>query len=335
MQAKNTRSTSSVLSIDTRSINREKWLELRRKGIGGSDVSAILGLNPYASPYSVWADKLGLLPEKDDTEAMRQGRDLEGYVAQRFCEKSGKKVRRINKMLRDSERPFMVSNIDRDVVGESSGLECKTTSAMNLKKFKSGEFPEQFYCQCAHYLCVTGYERWYLAVLVLNAGFFIYQMTTIENDVIPEWCDGGVYVEPAEFDALIRAETDFWNLVETQTPPPMDGMRSTTEALDITAVDLSSEAIDLFDSRLDFLRLETINSQMRVLAKDAEQIRQRLKFQMGGTGKGYCEEYEIIWSNHQRAFVDKVSLLKYCPKSVVSKIIKVKPYKSFRIRKCG
>lgn len=316
-------------------MDRQKWLEERRTGLGGSDIAAILGLNPYESPYTVWADKLGLLPEREDSEAMRQGRDFENYVAQRFCEKSGKKTRNVNKILRHRKHHFMLANIDRAIVGESSGLECKTTSVMNLKKFKGGDFPEQYYCQCIHYLCVTGYKRWFLAVLILNAGFLVYQMTTIENDTVPEWCDGSVYIEPAEFDALIQAEADFWELVDAQTPPPVDGTHSTTKTLDAIANDTADEEIDLPDSKMDLMQLESINSQVKLLAKDAERIRQKIKSDMGGTGKGYCEQYEIVWSNHQRACIDKAALLKYCPKAAISKIVKIRTYKSFRIRKCG
>ena len=67
-------------------MDREKWLEERRKGIGGSDAAALVGMNSYSTPYTVWADKTGRLPEKEDSEAMRQGRDLEQYVAERFME---------------------------------------------------------------------------------------------------------------------------------------------------------------------------------------------------------------------------------------------------------
>ena len=79
--------------ISTVSMTREEWLNARRKGIGGSDAAAIMGANPYASPLSVYLDKLGLAQEKEITEAMRQGTDLEDYVAKRFSEATGKKVR--------------------------------------------------------------------------------------------------------------------------------------------------------------------------------------------------------------------------------------------------
>ena len=73
--------------------SHEEWLEDRRKGIGGSDVGALLGLNKYKSPYTLWAEKSGLLhTDEVDNESMRIGRDLEDYVAKRFMEETGHEV---------------------------------------------------------------------------------------------------------------------------------------------------------------------------------------------------------------------------------------------------
>ena len=153
---------TAVELAKTLDMPREEWLELRKKGIGGSDSAAIVGLDRYRSPFDVYADKLGLKPEIPDNEAMRQGRDLEQYVAERFMEATGKKVRRRNAMLQHPEYPFMIADIDRWVVGENAGLECKTTSALNRAKFNQGEYPPSYYVQCVHYMAVTGAERWYL-----------------------------------------------------------------------------------------------------------------------------------------------------------------------------
>ena len=70
--------------VSTKDMPREQWLEYRRKSIGGSEAATIAGLNRYSSLYALWADKMGLLPEKEDNEQMRQGRDFENYVAQRL-----------------------------------------------------------------------------------------------------------------------------------------------------------------------------------------------------------------------------------------------------------
>ena len=184
--------------------SREEWLEMRRHTIGGSDAAGIIGLSKWSSPMSVWADKTGRLPDKPDTEAMRLGRDLEGYVARRWMEATGKKVRRLNAMLYNELYPFAHADIDREVIGERAGLECKTTSTLDVKQFQGVEFPVKYYVQCVHYLAVTGYDRWYLSVLVFGRGLFNF---VLERD-------------QAEIDALMKAEGEFWELVENPLMGP-------------------------------------------------------------------------------------------------------------------
>ena len=86
--------------VSTSEMDHETWLEYRKKGIGGWDAGSICGLNPYATAISVYQDKIQEeVTEKEDNESMRQGRDLEEYVARRFMEETGKKVRRANSII--------------------------------------------------------------------------------------------------------------------------------------------------------------------------------------------------------------------------------------------
>ena len=149
--------------VSTLHMDHEVWLENRRKGIGGSDAGSICGLNPYSSAIAVFQDKTQPLTEKPDNESMRQGRDLEEYVARRFMEETGKKVRRANAIFYKEEQPFMLANVDRLIVGENAGLECKTASAYSADKWKDGHIPESYEIQCHHYMAVTGADAWYIA----------------------------------------------------------------------------------------------------------------------------------------------------------------------------
>ena len=106
--------------ISVRDMGRKEWLQLRRTGIGGSDAGAICGMNPYSSPMTVFQNKTCEVLEEQDNEAVRQGHDLEDYVAQRFMEATGLKVRRSNYMYRSEEYPFMIADVDRLVVGEDA-----------------------------------------------------------------------------------------------------------------------------------------------------------------------------------------------------------------------
>ena len=127
--------------VSTLNMDKETWLKYRKRGIGGSDSGAICGVNPYRSVMQVYQDKVSEDAEEIDNEAMRQGREFEDYVARRFMEASGKKVRRANAMFYDEEHPFMLADVDRLVVGENAGLECKTASSFMADKWEDGKVP--------------------------------------------------------------------------------------------------------------------------------------------------------------------------------------------------
>ena len=96
--------------VSTLNLDKKEWLKYRKGGIGGSDAGAICGLNPYRTAMQVYNDKRTDEIVEFDNEAMREGRDLEEYVARRFMEVTGKKVRRANTMFCDEENPFMLKS---------------------------------------------------------------------------------------------------------------------------------------------------------------------------------------------------------------------------------
>lgn len=295
---------SDIIKISTRGMTRDEWLAERRNAIGGSDTSAILGLNPYATPYTVWADKTGRLPPKEDSEAMRQGRDFEQYVADRFTEVSGKKTRRVNAILKSPEYPFASANIDRDIVGEDSGLECKTTSVLNLRNFRDGDFPAQYYTQSVHYLAVTGYTRWYVAVLILNKGFLIYQLTRKEGDTVPDWCESSVYVSDNEIATLMDAEREFWKLVEADTPPEVTGSKADGDALNKVYPGGCDEMVDLskVGSAIDLY--EALKGNLRVLEMEIAQCEQEIKAALGNSENGQAGNWIVNWKTQKRRTFD-------------------------------
>jgi len=287
---------TAVTLAKTLDMPREQWLELRKKGIGGSDAAAIVGLDRYRSPFDVYADKLGLRPEIPDNEAMRQGRDLEQYVAERFMEATGKKVRRRNAMLQHPEYPFMIADIDRWVVGENAGLECKTTSVLNRCKFSQGEFPPNYYVQCVHYMAVTGAERWYLAVLVLNKAFHVL---TIERD-------------EAEVQALIAAEKDFWeNHVLKKIPPAPDGSESTSDLIKQLFPEARESAeIALFGYEGKIQQYLEMDTKVKELECERDKLRQEIQLVMADAEIGRAQGYIVEWKNQTRQTLDTQRLKK-------------------------
>lgn len=305
----------SRILVNTKDLAREEWLEYRRLGIGGSDAAAIVGLNHYATPYTLWADKTGRLPDREDSEAMRQGRDLEAYVASRFEEATRKKVRRRNVMFQHDEHDFILADIDRGVVGEQAGLECKTTSVMNLRKFKNGEFPDEYYVQCVHYLAVTGYRKWYLAVLVLNQGFYVYEINRDE----------------AEIAALIAAEKEFWETyVIPDVAPAVDGYVATSKAIDRIFTDAGGECELIGSTAIqNYLALKDTLRQIRQEMRKAEQ---QIKVELGECETGYCGDYTVRWRKYIRSSVSKEALKKKYPKIDLSKVMKASEFRRFSVK---
>jgi putative phage-type endonuclease len=134
-------------AINTAAMSREDWLRERRRGIGGSEAAAILGLSPWATPLDVYLDKIGEGEDVEETEAMYFGTILEGVVADEFSRRTGLKVRRRNALLTHPDYPWMIANIDRMVVGGGL-LECKTCNAFNPW---NGVVPEHYQIQVQHY----------------------------------------------------------------------------------------------------------------------------------------------------------------------------------------
>lgn len=272
-------------SISTKGMSRDAWLAQRRKSIGGSDAAAIIGLSAWASPYTVWADKTGRLPDKPDNEAMRQGRDLEDYVARRWMEETGKKVNRVNRMIYNSNYPFAHADIDRAVPGEYAGLECKTTATLDIKQFNGVEFPEKYYAQCVHYLAVTGWDRWYLAVLVFGRGFFLF---TLERD-------------QGEIDALMAAEASFWHNVTQDVPPAPDGAEATSDALQVIYSESRDEGRDLFGRETMLDEYMQLKRQGKAIDERIGEIENTIKADMQEAERGACGQYSVSWKSQQRS----------------------------------
>ena len=199
--------------------NREDWLRDRQRGIGGSDIAAIAGMNPWKSPMGIYLEKIGEVGDTEPSEAAYWGNVLEDVVAEEFKRRTGWYVERCNRLLAHPEHPWMLASLDRKYRDPDTGLwgvlECKTTSAWKRDEWADESVPPQYLVQVQWYLGVTGYEQAYLAVLI---GGQQYQHIEVERD--------------EEMIAhLITIGGDFWHLVESHTPPAVDGSEACTEVM--------------------------------------------------------------------------------------------------------
>lgn len=272
---------------------RESFLKIRQESIGGSDAASVLGLNQYNSAYALWCEKTGLIVPEDisDKESVRLGIDLENYVAERFAEATGLKVKRTSYTYKNSEYPFAHANPDRLVVGCDAGLEIKTTSSWEVaQKLKNGEIPENWYCQMVHYMMVTGAKKWYLAALVFGVGFFHF---TVERD-------------EAEIAALARAERDFWKKVCDNTPPPLDGSEATAEAIKTIYKDSTpGTSVDLTTVGQHISLYNQVSKQIKELETIKAEQENIIKNYMGQAEKGTYGETSISWKKSSRSSFDR------------------------------
>lgn len=310
----------------------EEWLAERKKSLGGSDVGAVLGMNEYSSPYTIWAEKTGKIPSFEGNEWTRLGNDLEGYVAQRFSEVSGLKLINDNSTWRNDKYPHLHANFDRRVVGMKAGVECKLTSEFNAKKYKNGEFPDRFYAQCVEYLCVTEFEKWYLAVLIYGKGIKIYQMTRIPNDVVPEWCEASLYIEDGEIEALAKTTSDFWNnYIVTNTPPMADGSDSTSNTLRMIYPESNGESVNLMAFESDLHQYMALSTLMDEVKKQKEEVANRIKEFMGEASRGDSNSYKVSWTSSVRNTFDHKAFAKDNPEIDLSAYYNSTPTRTFKV----
>lgn len=144
--------------VDISNLSREDWLEYRKKGIGGSDVAAIMGISPFATIRDLFYNKTGVQPviqeeEESNWVAKEVGHRLEDLVAEIFSKKTGLEVFPVRVMFRHPLYPFMLADVDffvRMPDGTFAILECKTCNYNAKDKWADEGIPAHYSCNSAH-----------------------------------------------------------------------------------------------------------------------------------------------------------------------------------------
>ncbi|HIW77077.1 MULTISPECIES: YqaJ viral recombinase family protein [Gordonibacter] len=273
---------------------RQQWLARRKHGIGGSDSAAILGMSPYSTPLTVWLEKTGRIepPDLSEKESVHWGNMLEDVVAREFASRhTDMKVRRKNAILVSKEHPFMFASVDRlvtDADGRTGVLEIKTAGAMREHDWDDG-IPEYYLPQPTHYLAVTGYEFFCVAVLI---GGQKYREFRVERD-------------DEDISALIEAEKRFWRMVEDDVMPATTCSEADTDALTHINCDPSDEYLDMLDDDAPQIRqISEVSEQIKRLEKEKRQLGNELK-QMIGSAKGIqTPTMKITWVRSNKTSFD-------------------------------
>ncbi len=200
--------------VDTANLTEDEWLAWRRKGVGGSDVAAALGLSPYKTARELYHDKIGVLPAvegPDKSITFEIGHLLEDVVAQIFAKKTGFSVFRDQRMYQHPLFPFMLADVDRFIHlpdGKIGIMECKTAHFDTQFLWANGAVPRHYELQVRHYMAVMNIDVAYIACLFSNSeNDFVWRK--IERDLDEE-------------DNTILQLQDFWNrYVINRVEPPL------------------------------------------------------------------------------------------------------------------
>ena len=298
--------------------DEKKWLDARREGIGGSDASVIVGLNRWKSPFQLWLEKTGKAEPEDlsDNEYVYWGKVLEEAVANRFCELTGKKVQRRG-LLQMDDYPYIRASVDRMVIGENAGLECKTCNGFAAKEWEDDEVPTAYYVQCQHYMMVTGCERWYIAVLIGGNHFVWKEIPRNDNEI----------------DLLLQAEIDFWHKVDAGIMPEVDGSESCKDALAAEFRGGNAEPLTLPDAATVIIeRIRALDDAKKNTEEDLEHHKNRLRRLMGDYELGYAGDYKVTWKTQAgRTTVDNKALKAKEPAIYAKYVKQGKPIRVLRI----
>lgn len=290
-----------------------QWHEERAKGIGGSDLGAILGLSKYASPWSVWALKSGLVPKDDAGAAAAWGHLLEAPIAEMYARETGEAIVEWPSVSLVSKRyPYMRANIDRLRVKPSEQfpagvvttwgtreeprtdeppgiigiLEIKSggiASYGNVEEWDNDAIPEGYQMQGYHYGIVSGITDIRYAALLGGHGL---QLRTLDWDE-----------DVAE--NIVQVESWFWALVESGDEPPLDGHRATLEAVE----KLSRTPEKEFDGGDD---LEAMWSEYQALKDQEAEMRTKAN-EVRGVILRSIQDAEVGLANGRKLFTFRLT----------------------------
>ena len=333
-----------ITVVETDSLSREKWLNSRRQGIGGSDVAAILGVSPFRTARDIYYDKLGIEAVSDDDNwvALEMGNLLEDLVGRIFAKKTGLKIFRMKKMFRSPEHPFMLADVDFFVVmpdGSIAILEIKTTN-YNAK--------DNWWCNGAETVPIY-YElqgRHYMSVMDVDRVFFCCLYGNTEEEVIIRSITRDYSFE----EEMIFLEQMFWEEnVQKKTPPEytetasliMDSIKKHTGSADEAAPIVNFD-FGMTSTLLRYLKVQEEKKKAEKTVKKLDDELQRYKAklisEMGTSCTALCEHdgstFTVTYNPVRKTGINKDNLekLKLLHPEIYDEYVTVTEFRKFNVK---
>lgn len=258
--------------------NTPEWHELRKSGLGGSDVAAVVGVSKWTSAYALWAKKSGLIPDDfGDSEAMEWGRILEPVIREKFASKHPEwRVLNAKATFKSKEHEWMLANVDGFVVfedGSTGILEIKTAAYED--DWVNG-VPLYYQTQVRHYLRVFGLKRAIVAVLFHGNAYREFEVVADE------------FIDAADFDMLEK----FWHGVQNGLAPDWEGSTSTYEAVRAMHPDIVDETVELGE-----LGIHLVNAAFDFdeAQKKFNEMKSRTLDALGGAKYGVVDDRKVCY----------------------------------------
>jgi putative phage-type endonuclease len=289
-----------VADLEQIEVHSPEWHELRKLGVGGSDAGAVCGFSRFRTPYQVWAEKVSpVVPDEDDeNEPQLWGKLLEPVVREEFTRRTGIQVHPFPRMVRNSERPYMLANVD-GLTGPAQSLtgayEGKTTRRSDLWPVADDgtvQVPFDNMVQGMHYLAVLELERIYFACLVGGQTLRIAE----------------VEVNPQLVEDLIAIEAAFWQSVLDRNPPEVSAqdvsvLRSRWDAEAGKRIELSGTHHTNLKVRAKY------KTQIKDTQEKIDQIDAEIMAFMGDAEEAVFNGQTVVtWRTDKRGRVDGTAL---------------------------
>lgn len=282
--------------VKTKNMSREEWLKWRTKGIGGSDVSVIAGINKFRSVFQLWLEKTGQwIPKEAENDFTHFGNVLEPVVKREFMRRTGLKIRAKKMLLQSEEYPFMLADLDGVIYenGEMCIFEAKTASAYKEDIWKQG-VPDEYLLQIQHYMVVTGAKKAYIAALVGGNSFYYHEVMRDEELI----------------RMIIKMEKRFWeeHVLKRKEPVP-DGSEATSDFLSQTYKNSNGNMVELPEETLPlFCQYDEITEKLNHLNEKKEAISNQLKNYLKENEGGFIGNRKVTWKTVNTTGFDKKRL---------------------------
>lgn len=269
---------------------RESWLKIRRAGVGGSDVAAIMGLSPWRTAYEVWVEKLtGALEDISDKPAVHWGNRLEALVGDEYRKSHQDRiVRRVNAVARSIARPWAQASLDFEVKDPDLGwgvLEIKTAGYRSANHWDEG-VPTFYLTQVTHYLSITGRPFADVAVLIGGQDYREYRIMRDADDVA----------------AVDKAVDEFWHTnVEGGVEPEVTG----TDGPSVFSMHPDpGDVVELGSTPLALSRYQLACVEYDAAKKERDRWGAKLKAEIGDAKGWQTPAGKVLWQRGQRSRFD-------------------------------